>query len=253
VWAIAAIVLLVAAAGVGGVLLYRTIAGGGETANGPPPLTEQEGRLYDQLMAEATRSIERGSMLLDLGLEMEALNEFTKAIASFETSLLAQNSWVRPSIEALVASAREVYKEKKGKVPAGLRDARGRAADLSQRMAAALDVEQFQLAVGSVKNAFQTRFGRPIVVTGQDHAEHLSLYGNRSALDIRVRDLNREQIDFLVDGFKAAGIRVKDFSRDDVLQAQIAAARARGWNDRAGTGVHLHIDRFRDRRDRWTV
>lgn len=252
-WALAAIVLLAGAGVVGGVLLYRALTGGGEEAQGPPPLTQQEGELYDQLMAEATRSIERGSMLLDLGLDNEAVQEFTRAHAVFETSILAQNPWVRPSIEALVASAREIYQAKKGSVPAGLRGARGKVADLSRVMASALSVDQFALAVDLVKGAFQARFGKEIFVTGRDHPEHLSLYGAGGALDIRVRDLAREQIDFLIDRFKAAGIRVKDFSRDEVLQAQIAAARARGWSDRAGTGLHLHIDRFRDRRDRWTV
>jgi hypothetical protein len=252
-WAMAAILLIVGAAGVGGYVLYKSLRSGAGEAQGPPPLTPEEGQLYDQLMAEATRSIERGSMLLDLGLEEVALTEFTKAISSFETSLLATNEWVRPSIEALVETVRRIYQENKGRVPAGLRAVRGRAADLSRVMSAALDVNQFSRGVETVRTAFRTRFARDVVVTGQDHAEHLSLYGRGGALDIRVRDLAREQIDFLIDSFKALGIRVKDFSRDAVLQAQIAAARARGWNDRAGTGLHLHIDRFRDRRDRWTV
>jgi hypothetical protein len=52
---------------------------------------------------------------------------------------------------------------------------------------------------------------------------------------------------------RAAGIRVKDFSTDSVLQAQIQSAIKAGLADRAGTGVHLHVDRFADRHDRWTT
>ena len=39
-------------------------------------------------------------------------------------------------------------------------------------------------------------------------------------------------------------MRVKDFSTDAVLQAQIRAAYDAGRGDRAGTALHLHVDRF---------
>ena len=65
--------------------------------------------------------------------------------------------------------------------------------------------------------------------------------------------MSREQTGYLIAGFGAVGIRVKDFSDDVILQRQIRAAVAAGLADRAGTGLHLHIDRFRDRRDRYTV
>jgi hypothetical protein len=68
-----------------------------------------------------------------------------------------------------------------------------------------------------------------------------------------VRNLTQVQITFLITGFGSQGIRVKDFSKDAILQRQIRAAIARGLADRAGTGLHLHIDRFRDRRDPYTV
>jgi hypothetical protein len=56
-----------------------------------------------------------------------------------------------------------------------------------------------------------------------------------------------------VAALREEGIRVKDFSDDAILQAQIRSARAAGLADRAGTGLHLHVDRFPNRRDRWTV
>ena len=46
---------------------------------------------------------------------------------------------------------------------------------------------------------------------------------------------------------------MKDFSQDSVLARQIQAAIRAGLADRAGTGVHLHIDRFANRRDAFTV
>lgn len=252
-WAVALIALLVAGLGYGGYLLYRMVGSAKSETQAAPPLTEVEGRLYDSLMVEATKSIERGSTLLDLGLEDAALTQFTNAIAIFETSILARNQWVRPSIEALVATVREIYQADRVKIPAALRQARGKIADLSRTLSASLTTGQFSTAVDVVRQTFKAKFGREFVVTGADHPEHVSLYGKGGALDIRVKDLTPPEIDFLIENFKGVGIRVKDFSRDSVLQAQIQAALARGWSDRAGTGLHLHVDRFRDRRDRWTV
>jgi FHA domain len=253
IWAVAVILLIIGAVGYGGYTLYQMFNSVQSETRGPPPLTEVEGRLYDSLMVEATKNIERGSTLLDLGLEDAALTQFTNAIALFETSILARNEWVRPSIEALVETVRRIYQTDRLKVPNALPEARGKIADLSRTLSASLSPDQFKAAVDVVQQAFDSKFGRKFVVTGADHPEHLSLYGKGGALDIRVNDLTPQEVDFLIANFKGIGIRVKDFSRDAVLQAQIQAAMARGWSDRAGTGLHLHIDRFRDRRDRWTV
>jgi hypothetical protein len=46
---------------------------------------------------------------------------------------------------------------------------------------------------------------------------------------------------------------VKDFSADSVLQRQINSAIKAGLADRAGTGLHLHVDRFANRRDAFTI
>jgi hypothetical protein len=104
-----------------------------------------------------------------------------------------------------------------------------------------------------MSEAFRLRFNNSLVVTGADHAEHVSLYGRGGALDLRTRTLTADQVAFVIAACQSHGIRVKDFSRDSVLQAQIRAAQAAGLYDRAGTGNHLHIDRFPNRRDRWTV
>jgi hypothetical protein len=204
-------------------------------------------------MADASRSIERGSTLLELGLATPALEEFAGAIAAFEGSILAQNKYVRPTIEGLAATVHDIYQYYRIATPAAFARASGRRMDFSRSLPARLSVDQFRVAVDRVGMGFKRKYGRTIEITGADHPEHLSLYGPGGALDIRVKNLSREQVSFLIAGFGAVGIRVKDFSDDVVIQRQIQAAIAAGLADRAGTGLHLHIDRFRDRRDRYTV
>lgn len=252
-WGWVAIVLIVAAVGYGGMVLYRILQTSGEEQGGPPPLTEIEGRIYDSLMVESTRNIERGATLLDLGLTDEALRQFAEAITILEASPIARNEWVAQSINTVAKTVQDIYQQARLRPPSGLRAATGKAFDLSKALSSNLTADQFQAAIVNVQTSFETNYQRKFTITGQDHAEHVSLYGPRSAIDIRVRDLTPPQIAFLIGAFGRAGIRVKDFSSDAVLQAQIQAAMARGWSDRAGTGLHLHVDRFRDRRDRWTV
>jgi hypothetical protein len=107
--------------------------------------------------------------------------------------------------------------------------------------------------VEEAQQEFEARYGRRIVVTGRDHGEHMMLYGPGGALDMRVRDLTREQLVFGMNALRRRGVRVKDFSDDRVLQAQIESARRRNRPDLMGTGLHLHIDRFANRWDRWTT
>ncbi|MEO8453044.1 MAG: FHA domain-containing protein [Gemmatimonadota bacterium] len=253
VWAYLVIGMLVVGIGYAGVILYQAARNATQVVQGPPQLTDVEGRVYDSLMVEAGRYIERGSTLLELGLNTEALQEFGKAVSVFDGTFLATNELVKPSIEGLFATVTKIYKENKSAIPAGLRNARGKVADLSTALAARLQPDQFLTAVETVQTAFAAKFTRRFEITGADHAEHVALYGKSGARDIRVRDLKPDQIGFLIDSFSARGVRVKDFSKDAILQAQIQAALARGWKDRAGTGLHLHVDRFRDRRDAWTV
>ncbi len=252
-WGWLVLALIVAGLGYGGSVLVRTIRSASEQSTAPPPLTEVEGQLYDRLMVEATERIERGATLLDLGLTEEADRELAAAVASFETSLIADNPWVRPSIDALARTVGDIYRSNKLNVPAGLRVVRGKIADLSKSLTANLEPDRFLKAVDRVQTVFQSTFQQKFEITGRDHPEHLSLYGKESAMDVRVKDLRTAQVQFLIDSFGRSGIRVKDFSKDAVLQAQIKAAMARGLANRAGTGLHLHIDRFRDRNDRWTV
>ncbi|MGE0439497.1 MAG: FHA domain-containing protein [Gemmatimonadales bacterium] len=252
-WGWAAILLLVAALGFGIRTVVTALRSGNAEPETPAPITATEQQLYDSLMVESTRNVERGATLLDLGLPDEALRQFALAINVLEVSDIGRSEWVQPSINTIIQTVRDIYAAYRLNPPSGIRGVRGKLADLSKTLGANLTSDQFQNAVATVGLAFKSAFNDTIVVTGRDHPEHVSLYGRGSAMDIRVRNLTRDQVTFLVASFLKVGVRVKDFSTDDVLQAQIAAARARGWNDRAGTGLHLHIDRFRDRRDAYTV
>lgn len=253
-WAFALLAVLAAVAIGGGYFGYRAWSAARRAASQTTDsFTYRETQLYDSLMVESSRSIERGSTLLDLGLREAALEEFALALAGFEKSILADNRYVRPTIEALAATVQDIYRFNRIDAPAAFARGGGRRMDLSKNLPARLTTDQFRVAVDRVRGGFRRRYQRDVDVTGADHPEHLSLYGPGGALDIRVKDLSREQTGFLIAGFGAVGIRVKDFSSDAILQRQILAAVAAGLADRAGTGLHLHIDRFRDRRDRYTV
>jgi hypothetical protein len=245
----------------GGALLVRAIRPGGEPV--PPPLSDADAQAYDALVARAADQTERGAALLELGAPEAALREFGAAVTTLESSPLRDNPWVRPRIDALEAGIAAIYRERRVAVPARYEAARARAAgrgaaratprSAALARAARLSAEEFAARLAAVQQAFVARYGRALVVTGRDHAEHVALYGPGSAVDLRVRDLTPEQVGFAVAQLRAAGVRVKDFSSDAVLRAQVAAARAAGLADRAGTGLHLHADRFLDRTDRWTV
>jgi hypothetical protein len=252
-WALAAVALACAAAAA--VLLWRAARPAADT---PAPLTERQAAEYDALVARAADRTERGVALLELGLPDAALREFGAAVTEIESSSLRDNPWVRPRLDALEAGIAAVYRERRVPVPARYAAAATRrrgtlpAAPALVR-AGRLSTADFAAHLAQVREAFAARYGRPLVVTGADHAEHVALYGAGGAVDLRVRDLTGEQVAFVRDALRARGVRVKDFSQDSVLRAQVAAARAAGLGDRAGTGLHLHADRFPDRVDRWTV
>jgi hypothetical protein len=247
------IALILAVVAVGGYFIYQTYFSGPPIEEGPPPLTQFEGQLYDSLMVASTASIERGSTLLGLGLREPALREFARALTNFEASPLRDNGWVRPRIDALAQTIAAIYAGSKLAIPDGLRRARSSLTDLSRSLGARLSVDEFRNSVASTRTAYTARFHTDFRITGTDHPEHLSLYGPGGAVDIGVHELSRDEVAFLVAAFHSAGIRVKDFSQDDILRAEIAAAIGAGKLDQAGTALHIHIDRFADHSDRWTT
>lgn len=248
-WAWAGLVGAIVLAGTGIALAIYALT----RPTAPSPLSEGDAVHFDSLLLASYDHVERGTALLELGLADRALQEFARAINTLETSRLRENPWIRPRIEALEGAIATIYREKRVPVPAEYRDAATRAAPPRPAASPRLSPDDFAARFEEVQRRFGERYGRRLVVTGRDHAEHLSLYGEGGALDLRVRDLSREQVRFAVARLREAGIRVKDFSTDEVLRAQIASARAAGLLDRAGTGLHLHVDRYSDRSDRWTV
>jgi hypothetical protein len=215
-------------------------------------LTDQQMVEFDSLMVVADDHIERGSALLELGLEPKALDEFAAAVSTLTASDLRNHPELAPRVGALEAAIGAIYQERHLKTPSSYL---GKTTTLSadQQRAATLTVAQFATAFAQVAAAYQAKFGEAIDVTGRDHAEHLSLYGPGGALDLRAKSMSPAQVSFVTTECHARKIRVKDFSQDAVLQAEIRSAIQSGKLDQAGTGLHLHIDRFGGRRDRWTV
>ncbi|MFI5243223.1 MAG: FHA domain-containing protein [Gemmatimonadales bacterium] len=246
VWA--AVLCVVALLAVAGVAVYR----GATSESHITPLSDTDAALFDSLLLQSYDHMERGSTLLDMGLSDQALQEFARSTNVVETSRLRDNPWVKPRIDALEATIAEIYRTRSINVPAQYRNAKSSVSTASA-LRAQLSVADFATRFGALQRRFASQFHRDVIVTGRDHPEHLSLYGRGGAIDMRVNDLSREEVQWLVANCHAAGIRVKDFSTDSVLQAQIASAIKAGLADRAGTGVHLHVDRFADRRDKWTT
>jgi hypothetical protein len=215
-------------------------------------LSDEQGLEVDSLLSVASDHDERGNTLLELGLSDVAAEEFARGVNTLALSSYRNNPVLRPRIEALEASVAAIYRNRKLTVPPKYANARATLPPDKLRQAS-LSVDQFTTAFAAVAAGFEARFGSAIAVTGRDHAEHLALYGAGGALDIRSRTMTPDQIGFVVAECRSRGIRVKDFSQDSILQRQIAAATRAGLLDRAGTGLHLHIDRFANRRDHWTV
>lgn len=243
--AVVALLLIAGAAGAIWFGLFRA-----EKARGV--LSDEQGMQVDSLMVVAYDHVERGSTLLELGLPDAAADEFARGVNTLALSSYRNHPAVKPRIEALEASVAAIYRDRKLTVPPKYAASRSTLRP-DQLRQASLSAAQFAAAFGQVASGFEARFGTAIAVTGRDHAEHLSLYGPGGALDLRSRTMTPEELAFVVSECRSRGIRVKDFSQDSVLQRQIAAATKAGLLDRAGTGLHLHIDRFANRRDSWTV
>lgn len=110
---------------------------------------------------------------------------------------------------------------------------------------------EFQRQFAELRKIFKEKYDRDIVLTGADHGEHRRLYGRGSAFDIRARDLNREQVNFLIMTGTRLGLRIKDFS----TWQKVAAHNARTYSlgrplDTLATGLHLHIDRMAPTKNR---
>lgn len=218
-------------------------------------ISEADAAQIDSLMMVSYERVERGTALLGMGLRNDALREFAGAVNVLQASRWGRNEYVRPRILRLEAAIVAVYRDQKVAVPSAYRAVAAAPPPPPPSAAprGSLTPAEFASAVEATQVEFAARYGRQIEVTGRDHGEHVMLYGVGGALDLRVRDLTREQIVFAIQAFNRRGVRVKDFSDDAVLQAQVASALRRNRRDLMGTGLHMHIDRFANRWDRWTT
>ncbi len=222
------------------------------TADTSGILTDQQAVRFDSLLIVAYDHLERGNSLLELGIQDDAAQEFARGINTLALSELRNHPQVKPRIEALESSVAAIYRERRLAVPDAYAGARSTLSPEKLRTAT-LSRDQFAHAFDLVSAAFRLRYHDAIIVVGRDHAEHLALYGPGGALDLRSMSMSAEQVAYVIAQCRSYGIRVKDFSQDSILQRQIKAAFSAGVGERAGTGLHLHIDRFADRRDQWTI
>ena len=215
-------------------------------------LNDRQATELDSLLIVAYDHVERGGTLLELGLGDGALDEFARAVNTLALSDLRNHPQVKPRIEALEASVASIYRERSLKVPENYANATS-PLTADQLKTASLSVTQFAAQFALMAAAFQSRFGHEIVVSGRDHAEHVALYGKGGAMDLSIKTMKSNEVGFIIDQGHARHIRVKDFSQDSVLRREVQAAVKAGLLFEAGTGLHLHIDRFANRRDRWTT
>ena len=215
-------------------------------------LDDRQAAELDSLLIVADDHVERGGTLLELGLGDGALDEFADAVTTLDRSDLRNNPLVKPRIQALEASVAAIYRERSQAVPGNYANA---TAPLSpeQLKTASLSADDFRAKVDLMSATFEGLYGHPVVVSGRDHAEHVILYGRGGAMDLSIKGMSRDEVSWLVDRCHALHIRVKDFSQDTVLRRQVARAVKAGLLFEAGTGLHLHIDRFANKRDRWTT
>jgi hypothetical protein len=101
----------------------------------------------------------------------------------------------------------------------------------------------FLVRVAELQRRFRERFSRDFVLTGRDTEVHARLYGRGHATDVRVLDLSRSQVDFIVSNARALGMRVLDFSSVDRVAAHNARVLSLGRPlDTLATGMHLHLN-----------
>lgn len=243
--------VLVAVALLGGAA-FVTWYGLVRTGPGPGVLTDRQAAELDSLLIAADDHVERGGTLLELGLGDGAADEFAKAVNTLALSDLRDHPQVKPRIAALQASVAAIYRERSLAVPENYANATS-PLTAEQLKTASLTVQQFAAQFAIMAATFRDKFGHDIIVTGRDHAEHVALYGKGGAMDLSAKAMNPVEVAFVIAQCHARQIRIKDFSQDTVLRREINAAVHAGLLFEAGTGLHLHIDRFANRRDRWTT
>lgn len=209
----------------------------------------------DRVLAAARQRLQKGEECLTAGDGECARREFDSAIDEFLQSGLDLRS-----NERLLAVWREMIEKinryetsplaATGKQLWRSQDFDGRpvqdpVAGIASELDGPPDASTFQRRFAELRKRFQDKYSRDITLTGADHAEHRRLYGIGSAYDIRVRDLTREQVAFIISTGSKLGLRIKDFSTWESVAVHNARTLMLGRPlDTLATGVHLHIDRM---------
>ena len=209
----------------------------------------------DRVLAAAGQHFEKGQQCLTAGDGECARREFDSAIEEFLQSGLDLRS-----NERLLAAWREMIEKinryetspltATGKQLWRSQDFEGRpaqdpASEVASEFDGPADASTFQRRFAELRKRFQDKYARDITLTGADHAEHRRLYGVGSAYDIRVRDLTREQVAFIIGTGSKLGLRIKDFSTWESVATHNARTLMLGRPlDTLATGIHLHIDRM---------
>jgi hypothetical protein len=249
-WGVIAAVV-VAIALVGGAA-YTAWYGAYRASTSIAVLNDRQAAEFDSLLVVAYDHVERGGTLLELGLGDGAADEFAQAINTLALSGLRNHPQVKPRIEAIEATVASIYRERSLAVPGNYARATSPLTP-DQLKTASLTADEFAGKFGLMQATFEARFGHEIVVSGRDHAEHVILYGKGGAIDVSIKGMTREEVDWIIGQAHAYHIRIKDFSQDSILRRQVARAVQAGLLFEAGTGLHLHMDRFANKHDRWTT
>jgi len=115
--------------------------------------------------------------------------------------------------------------------------------DLYAAASNGFETATFLVRVAELQRRFRERFGRDFTLTGRDTEVHARLYGLGRATDVRVLDLSRPQVDFIVSNARALGMRILDFSSADRVAAHNARVLSLGRPlDTLATGMHLHLN-----------
>jgi hypothetical protein len=219
--------------------------------------TAPERTQTDEILAVAEQHFQKGAACLAAGNTACARREFDTAIDSiFDQKLdVRGDGKLRAGLRELIEKINRLETAPTPGNAGGMwrtQEFEGRPPSDSAEIAEADDASfgpltsgEFQRRFAALRKAFQEKYSRDITLTGADHGEHTRLYGRGSAFDIRVRDLTREQVGFIVATGNQLGLRIKDFSTWDRVAAHNARSAQLGRPlDTYASGVHLHIDRM---------
>ena len=209
----------------------------------------------EEILTASKHHVEKGEACLASGDVECARREFDTAVDQYldagidlRSDLRLLASW-RETIERInrheianvVAGGRQLWKSQDFEGHPPVESVAGIMVESNGPLTSAV----FQTRFGDLRKRFQEKYDREITLTGADHAEHRRLYGSGSAYDIRVRDLTREQVRFIIATGSALGLRIKDFSTWENVAAHNARTLMLGRPlDTLATGIHLHIDRM---------